>query len=51
MTADPALRTAGPGTTLDVPTVAAHGRAVLDEVATAVVGAREPLTLALATME
>lgn len=39
-----------PPATLDVPTVAAHGHAVLDEVATAVVGAREPLTLALAAV-
>jgi MoxR-like ATPase len=50
MTADPAARTEAQPATLDVPTVAAHGRAVLDEVATAVVGAREPLTLALATV-
>ena len=37
MTADPAPRPAGPGTILDVPTVAAHGRAVLDEVGDPVV--------------
>lgn len=35
---------------LPVTDVAAHGRAILDEVATAVVGMREPLTLALATV-
>ena len=35
---------------LSVPEVAQRGRAVLDEVATAVVGMREPLTVALAAI-
>ncbi|MEN0128264.1 MAG: MoxR family ATPase [Brevundimonas sp.] len=37
-------------TTLSVPEVAAAGRAVLDEVATAVVGMRDPLRIALAAV-
>lgn len=37
-------------TPLPVPEVAAHGRAVLDEVGTVVVGMREPLRLALAAL-
>lgn len=37
-------------TPLSVADVADHGRRILDEVATAVVGMREPLTLALATV-
>ena len=37
-------------TPLPVPEVAAHGRAVLDEVGTVVVGMRDPLRLALAAL-